>query len=83
LILENQIEVVLYAADGCNGCYRVKEFLRRHQVPYLEKNVSKNSEYWHELKDLGSQVVPTIIINGHVLIGLRPNRLLRLIEEHR
>ena len=81
--MEKQIEVVLFAADGCNGCHRVKEFLRQHQVPYIEKNVSKNGEYWNELIALGSQVVPTIILNGHVLIGLRPNRLLRLMEKYR
>jgi arsenate reductase-like glutaredoxin family protein len=57
------------------------EFLSQHQIPYVEKNIRTDRRALQELIDLGSQGTPTIVVDGEVLIGFDPERLLRLLGQ--
>ena len=57
-----------------------KEFLSRNNVPFTEKNVSLDQEAGIELAQLGSQGVPTLVVDGQVIIGFDQSRLSTLLH---
>jgi glutaredoxin 3 len=56
-----------------------KEFLSSHNVPYEERDVVENEAYGRELMALGSTGVPTLVVDGQVVIGFDRPRLSRLL----
>jgi glutaredoxin len=57
-----------------------KEFLSRHDVAFTEKNVSLDRAAGVELAQLGSQGVPTLVVDDQVIIGFDQNRLSTLLH---
>ncbi|MBO8171632.1 MAG: glutaredoxin family protein [Bacillaceae bacterium] len=74
-------EIILYAADGCGGCQKMKELLDKRGLSYLEKNITRDPEYLEEMRQKGSSTVPTVIFRGKMVIGLRPNMMNRMLDE--
>lgn len=56
------------------------EFLSRNKVPYVEKNIRTDEEALNELLALGSNGTPTFVIDGKVVIGFDPDKLLPLLR---
>jgi glutaredoxin len=56
------------------------EFLSQQKIPFVEKDVSVDEKAAEELMNLGSMSTPTIVIDGQVLIGFNPQRLLQLAK---
>lgn len=73
--------VTIYVTEGCGSCRQMKELLSKRAVPYIEKNTTTHPEYMDELSKLGSSTVPTVVFGEHIVIGLRPNLMNRLLDE--
>ncbi len=50
-------------------CQRTKEYLSQKQVPYQERDVTKDTEAVTELQRLGYMTTPVTVINGTVIVG--------------
>ncbi|MBO8142722.1 MAG: glutaredoxin family protein [Firmicutes bacterium] len=71
--------VVVYTTDTCPYCTMLKDFLNSQEVPFEERNVSRNPRWVAELVELGSRGVPTTVIGGEeVVVGYQPQRILGL-----
>lgn len=62
----------VYWQPGCTSCLRTKEFLTRHGVPFLSRNVLGDTGAYDELKHFGLRQVPIVTLgkrwaNGQVL----------------
>ena len=62
----------VYWQPGCTACLRTKEFLTRHQVPFLSRNVLDDPAAYEELRRFGLRQVPIVTrgdrwANGQVL----------------
>lgn len=57
----------------------MKEFLSRKGIPYLEFNIRKDSDALEELLALRSNATPTVVIDGHVIIGFDAQRMEALL----
>jgi len=62
----------VYWQPGCTSCLRTKEFLSRHGVAFLSRNVLADAQAYDELKRFGLRQVPIVTrgnrwANGQVL----------------
>jgi len=56
------------------------EFLSQQKIPFVGKDVSADEKAAEELMALGSMSTPTIVVDGQVLVGFNPQRLLQLAK---
>ncbi len=67
----NPTQIVMYAVEWCPDCRRAKFFFKRHNIDYLEVDVSKdkNAEEFVKKLNNGNRSVPTIILpDGSMLV---------------
>ena len=73
--------VEVYSVDGCPSCVKVKDYLNRNNISFVEKDVQKSTEHCEELRDLTHQVgVPVTIIEGKILMGFPEFKFNELLE---
>jgi glutaredoxin 3 len=74
--------VIVYSTPTCHFCGITKEFLTKHGIAYIEKDVSNDQEAAREMIDKSDQTsVPVVVIseNGgeeELIIGFDKDRLL-------
>ncbi|MBL6459190.1 DinB family protein [Belnapia sp. T6] len=57
-------EVRVYWMTGCTSCLRTKEFLARHRIPFLSRNVLVDEAAYAELERFGLRQVPIVTRGG-------------------
>ncbi len=63
-------EIKVYSTPGCPWCKRVKKFLDDNSIEYQDFNIAEDSKAREEMtKKCKSLAVPTICINGEVIVG--------------
>lgn len=61
-------------------CTRVKEFLRRHEVVFTERNVAEDEAAFAELQRLRLMATPVTIVDDHPpVVGFDDRRLTELL----
>ncbi len=56
------------------------EFLSQQKIAFVEKDVTVDEKAAEELMALGSMSTPTIVIDGQMLVGFNPQKLLQLAK---
>ncbi len=56
------------------------EFLSQQKIPFVSKDVALDEKAAEELMALGSSSTPTIVVDGQMLVGFNPQRLLQLVK---
>lgn len=73
-------QVTVYSKVGCGQCQFTKMFLERHNIDYVEKNVSEDESLVDEVKALGFSSLPVVQIEGEeAFSGFQPDRLEKLV----
>jgi glutaredoxin 3 len=74
--------VVVYSTDTCPWCERTKEFLRSHNVPFVDKNVAQDRMAAVEMvRRSGQQGVPVVATEDEVIVGFDQVRLGRIAKQ--
>jgi thioredoxin reductase (NADPH) len=76
--MENKVTV--YTSQGCPYCKKVKEQLTAWGVPFEEKNVSENYEYFEELQQKKIFGTPATYINGKLVLGFQEAKMKKLLN---
>ncbi|MGM0873407.1 MAG: glutaredoxin family protein [Bacillota bacterium] len=72
--------VTVYSQPNCPPCQVVKQFLDHHSVPYIEKDVSVDTEARDKLVyELKSTSTPTITVDDQVVTGFDLQKLEELL----
>lgn len=62
--------VVLFSAPNCAGCDQAREYLKKRQVTFTEKNATGDLKVQEELKKkAGAVTVPTLLVGEKVMKG--------------
>ncbi|MBP6143907.1 MAG: glutaredoxin family protein [Proteocatella sp.] len=72
-------KVVIYTSSTCSHCHHAMEYLDSKNIPYEEKNVSKDPEarkYLLQKKILG---VPAIYIDDELIMGFDEAKINELL----
>lgn len=72
-------QVTVYTSTGCPHCVKVKEQLKEWQIPYDEKNVSENKDYFDELTARKLFGTPATFIGERFVLGYQPEKMLKLL----
>ena len=72
--------IIVYHQPGCAPCHRAMEFLTEQKIPFVAKDVAVDEKAAEELMALGSMSTPTIVVDGQMLFGFNPQRLLQLVK---
>lgn len=62
---------VLYYDPGCSHCHKVMDYAERNNVRLIKKNI-RDSSYRSELKGLGANSVPVMVVDSKVIRGSSP-----------
>ncbi|MGH7932599.1 MAG: glutaredoxin family protein [Candidatus Binataceae bacterium] len=73
------MEVVIYTNVGCSACHQAKQFLARHNVRFVEKNIANDPTARDELISLGFRAVPVIRIGDETMPGFSAIKLRRML----
>jgi glutaredoxin 3 len=56
-------------------CQRTKEYLSQRQIPFHERDVTKDPGAVEELQRLGYMTTPVTVIDGTVIVGFDTVRI--------
>ncbi|MDI6705564.1 MAG: glutaredoxin family protein [Bacillota bacterium] len=71
--------VTVYTSDTCGYCHMVKQYLKDKNVPYTEKNVSRDADARKELIKQGYMGVPVILVGNETVVGFDKTKLDQLL----
>jgi thioredoxin reductase (NADPH) len=79
--MSDPVSVVLYGADWCADCRRLKFILDKHTIAYEFKNIDDQANK-DEMLALNNNetIIPTVIINGKVFKNPDNNELLKALS---
>ena len=60
-------------------CNRTKEFLRKNNVPFTDRDITADDTAFAELEKLGVMTTPVTVVDGQTVIGYDVNRLKSLL----
>ena len=72
----SKLNIVLYSIPDCVTCEEVAIYLKSRDIPYSEKDVSKDAELQQELtKRTGKLSVPVTIIGDEIISGYNREKI--------
>ena len=74
----NKVEV--FSSDTFKYCVELKDYLKEHNVEYIEYNISRDEEARRNLIKLGYMSVPVTLINGNHVLGFDKLRIRQLLN---
>ena len=74
-------QVILYATAWCGYCKKTRELLAENNIPYYEYDIEKSKEGKEQHKQLGGTGIPLLLINGKVIKGYNPKKIITLLNE--
>ncbi len=60
-------------------CNRVKEFLRKQNIPFTDRDITSDDSALAELEKIGVMTTPVMVVDGQTVIGYDINRLKALL----
>ncbi len=73
------MEVTIYTNTGCSACLQAKEFLRQHNLPFVERSLATDDSARDELVAMGFRAVPVIRVGGETMLGFSAPKLRRML----
>lgn len=74
-------QVILYSTAWCGYCKKARALLNENNIPFYEYDIEKSEEGNAQHKKLGGRGVPVLLINGEVIKGYNPTRILALANK--
>jgi glutaredoxin len=69
-----------YTEPGCVACKDAKEFLVSHGIPFEERDIRANPEYFRVLtEDLDSRTTPTLVLEDKIIVGFDQDEYERVL----
>ena len=73
--------VTVFSSPGCVICARVKDYLARRGVDYVERDVIDDPGAMDELNELGLMTTPVTLVGDRPVIGFDEQKLADALEE--
>ncbi|MCM8767756.1 MAG: thioredoxin family protein [Candidatus Omnitrophica bacterium] len=73
-------KVIVYSTKTCPYCKLAKEFLKNNNIEFIDYDVGEDREKLEEMiKKSGQMGVPTIDIDGEIIVGFDKERLKQVL----
>ena len=74
------MKVIVYGTENCSWCKKAREFLKKHKVKFIEKDIGSDTIAREEMvKKSGQQGVPVIDVEGFVITGFDEEKLKKIL----
>ena len=73
--------VILYATSWCGYCAKARKLLDDNNITYHEYDIEKSQEGREQYDKLGVKGIPVFLINGQIVKGYNPARILELVNK--
>jgi glutaredoxin-like YruB-family protein len=75
-----KLNITVYSTPTCTYCNQLKTYLKEHNVPFRDVDVSKDQKAAEAMvKRSGQQGVPQTLINGKTIIGFDKAKIDKLV----
>lgn len=74
--------VVLYSTSWCGYCKKVRKLFEANNIAYKEYDIEVSAEAKRQYDKLNGRGVPVTTIDGEVVSGYQPQKLLSLAKAH-
>ena len=73
--------VLIYTTHSCPWCKKTKEFFKKYNIKYTEKDVAKDEKTAQEAMDKSGQIgVPVIDVDGQIIVGFDESKLKKALK---
>ncbi|MEK7130693.1 MAG: glutaredoxin family protein [Patescibacteria group bacterium] len=73
--------IVIYSTPTCPFCIMAKNFFKKHNIAYEEKDVAADQTAAQEMiKKSGQMGVPVIEVDGDIMVGFDEAKLTELLK---
>jgi len=74
------MDIKIYSTPTCPYCKLAKQYFSSKGLSYQDVDISENKEALSEMVKLSGQMgVPTIVINGQIIVGFDKARIEELL----
>lgn len=74
-------KVLIYTTPTCPWCKKTKEFFKKHNMKYTEKDVAADEKAAQEAIDKSGQMgVPVVDIDGQIIVGFDEPKLRKALK---
>lgn len=77
----HESDIVLYATAWCGYCEKTRQLFKKHNIAYFEYDIEKSRQGYEQHKNLNGKGIPVLQINGEVLYGYNPEKILSLARK--
>jgi glutaredoxin len=77
---QNKGVAVLYSTADCIYCAQIKEIFDDKNFSYVEYDIDENPKARNDLYELGGKGVPLLLVDGEVIPGFNPDKVLQLTQ---
>lgn len=75
------MNVKVYSTPTCPWCYKAKDFLKEHNIKFVDIDVSKDREAGMEMvKKSGQMGVPVVEIDGQMIVGFDKQKIKKALN---
>lgn len=72
-------KVTIYSTSACPFCIQTKEYFKKNNIEYEEKNISDPNLASQMLEKSGQISVPVIEIDGEIIIGFDKEKIDKIL----
>jgi glutaredoxin len=74
--------IIVYTTSWCGDCRNLKNQLKEHQIDFEERDIEQNETDYKTMMGYtnGKRVIPTVDINGKILINPRFSQIAEVLE---
>ena len=74
-------DLKIYTQPTCGYCNELKDYLKKHNIPFDDKDITKDRSALDELiNKYKVRATPLIVYHEHTLIGFNPDDLQKLLS---
>ncbi len=77
--------VIIYGASWCHACHDAANWLRAHNIPFVEKDIEQDASAQAEMVDKARRAgvptgsIPILDVRGHIMVGFSPPQIERAL----
>jgi glutaredoxin 3 len=73
------VNVTIYTNIGCSACHQAMDFMTRHGVSFVERNLADDLSARDELLAMGFRAVPVIKVGDETMLGFSAPKLRKML----
>ncbi|MDO8656408.1 MAG: glutaredoxin domain-containing protein [Nanoarchaeota archaeon] len=78
------MEAIIYTTPTCTWCKKLKEWLKKKKISYIEHDVVESDDAREIMIDKSAQMsVPVIEMGGEIIVGFDEARLEEIVKKQK